>query len=634
MKLFKDVDPAMQCSMALFVPKDRGGEPTDLRCLDLKGNPVQADWETQWSVSRADVTKDAYIELQKAAVRRLVNAGCRVLQQDSVSQNFETFAWGGCFSEDADRKFAGFLKDRFTNAQLRSFSLVQSMSAARPEFSIKEYFIASGALSAPSNNLIEWMDKRPSNTLLHLYREFSNLKTLEYLQIMKSTAKEAAGTYVPLSGNVAFYTENYPLYHVLDFITSEWVNDRKTPKGFVEMMKFSERMGKQLVGTPATDSVPLLRTIFASSYALGIHMLLPYDVYTGGTPTHFTAPEAEFKYMADFVRETADDLDDSFGIETYGMMPEPITGVEFEPAKDADGNAVPPSTKAVVKPARIAVRHRRMSEFDVVPTGAVVIINGKEYRTNSASETGVIYLPATHKEALLRFKLDKLAIEKIILDPSSSKPKTYDLVQQLTSTGLPTDDAPRVKSVDFGISKAGKTTVRLTSSDKSFPIGTKFTFSQTDYNATSSASTKVGNLYFDADLIGSVFPGQALMSYQRPNEPEVNFQLQDSAADKLRFLAGHFNILASIRRKADGPSKRAILHVVNWEEGVRQTSLNVRFEDVFGFKVTAETNCEIKQAGVPKSIVFKPAVRTDDKERFTLPVRDLKTWAQIKCSSR
>lgn len=631
MLLFKDIDPAMQCSIPLFVPLDSSAEPVDLRCLDLSGNPLQADWETEWTVSRADVTKDAYITLQKAAVGRLVRSGCKVLQQDSISQNYETFAWGGCFSADADRKFIEFLRDRYTTSQLESLSEVANMNAASETFSIKNYFIAKGAKSAPNKNLVKWMADRPDSELLHLYREFSNLKTLEYLQIMKSTAKEAAGTYVPLSGNVAFYTENYPLYQVLDFITSEWVNDRKTPKGFVEMMKFSERMGKQLVGTPATDSVPLLRTMFASSYALGIHMLLPYDVYTGGTPTHFTAPTEEFRYMADFVRDTADDLNDSFGIETYGKMPQAIASVQWEPARDANGNTVPPSTRPVTKPARLAIRHSRMDDFKNIPMGAVVVINGIEYPIVSPSGIGVIYVSDAHRSVLTRFQEDKLSIEKILLNPAVASPQDYNLVQELTSLGMPLDTAPRVKSVDFGISKAGKTTVRLTSNETSFPKGTKFVFADTDYAATNISTTGVGNLYFDGDLISKVFPGQALSSYQKPNQTEVNFLVQDSAADNVRLQNRHFNLLVSVRRKLDGSTKRSIMHVVNWQEEPRSTRLNVRFQDVFGFSPAENTTCTMKQAGVPNPVSVKPVQRTDDRNRYDLLVSNLRVWAQIKC---
>ena len=627
---FKRVDPAPQCSINVFADTS---DPTDIHCRDLNGNTVKSDWETWEGISRPDVLKDKFIELQKKHVQKLVESGCKVLQQDSVSLNYETFSWGGCFSSEGDRKFRTFLSERFDSEELNKLSDVANMNAASSDFSISEYFKENGALEIKLNkkgeiDLVKWMESYPQSTLLHLYREFSNYKSLEYLQLMKVTAKKASGgTYVPLSGNVAFYDANFPLYQVLDFMTAEWVDERQTIHGFLEMAMFAERMGKSLVGTPATDNVNLHRSMFATAYALGNHMILPYDVYIDSSLPRYHVDVAKFKDLTVFTKANAELLDDTHTIETFGSMPEPITAVERFCSKS--GSICDSQWD------RILVKHGRMSEFKKISRGSKVIINGLEYVTTADSENGSIYLDGSNWKKFSSFKAERPSIEMI-----ESNGKKHDLVRSLESKNMPTLNTPRVQSIEYGITKPGFTTIRTNMTDVEFPKGTEFKFAATNYKHETDGATRVGQIYFKDNLIDKVFPGQAISYMQKPGESRIFFETSSSPSSLLKLPANEHNLLVSVRKKKIEGKTKSIVHLINWKQQfdgdsrkLRSTNLDIDFERMFGFKLSSKTSCKFVQAGSTGSEEIKPVQVASNSGRFTFNIKNLWTWGILTCSA-
>ncbi|MCX6116274.1 MAG: hypothetical protein NT027_01935 [Proteobacteria bacterium] len=640
--------PGNQCSINVFVGKpvdpnvsNSSAEPEDVQCLDLDGNFVYAPWEVSiledkskvaWA-SRPDVLKDKFLVLQGNEVKKLVEAGCTVLQQDSISLNFETFKWGGCFSMEGDAKFRKYLLEKYSPEQMAALIKSEGSQETIENFSIKNLFVSKGAKKVSldkdgKRNLSKWIEAQSvtnRENLLAQYRHFSNLMTLEYLQKMKSVARTITGRYVPLSGNVAFYNENYPLYHVLDFIMTEWVSTRKTPSGFVEMVQFSERMGKQLIGTPASSDVELHRSSYASAYAMGIHMILPFDVYVG-TTTPFEVKISEFKDLPDFVRDNKMALDDTFGLETYGYAAEPVSNAVMI-TKSIGGQ----NTEVV------SVSHARFAEFKSIAKGAEVVINGQKYMTIAASTVGGLFFAASHWNELKQYSEKRLAIEEI-----NSGSSRYSLRKSLGASEMPSDVAPRVSSVDFGHSKAGFTTVRLSNTDlKSFPIGTKIQFSQTRLVKELAASTNVGNLYFKGDFIGDMFPGQAIASIQLPSGTIMNFETSSKDSTTVEVPQSELDLLVSVRRKDRKISKDVFVHLVNWSSGLRSPKVKVDFNKVFGFSYSSKTVCNFRQAGSAgvKSIVPRPMAQADIKGyvdptldgRFIFDISNLKTWGILSC---
>lgn len=383
MKFFQSKNQyPVQCAVPFYVTPE---EEYDVQCRDLYGKRVTGPWERGSNLFRGDILKDRFLELQSAIVRRIVAGGCSQLQHDSAATNAETFNWGGCFSQEGDLKFRAYLKEKYSIEILQSRGIDNIDTFLYSEF-LRSKGAPGGEEFAPAGtpSFSTWEGKSDPRNFVDDYQKFSEVKSAEYLQLLKSEARSTAGFEVPISGNILYLDSGYPITSSLDFVLKELNWKYRSPNGLIELSLQGKRIGKSVVTTlPYTDT-SLNRVIFASSYSLGMHMILPFDVYIpdvgGVAQPRYSATIENFKDLTDFVSQNKSLFDDYEGIQTYGHINNSII-TKIETIKGSGISSY------------LRIRHTGQNKLGVVSKNAIVEINGRQYRAINNSTIGYIYLP-------------------------------------------------------------------------------------------------------------------------------------------------------------------------------------------------------------------------------------------------
>lgn len=669
---FTSKDPLRQCAVPLYV---KLSEPDDVHCRDLQGAPVQAPYEVSFGTNqvRGDVMKDKYLALQSEIVGAMITAGCRSLQQDAPSHNLETLKYGGCYSTEGDIKFRTYLNKHFSVAELKEFGI------QNPETFLYSDFLRGGAVS---------------QQLAALYRQFNAEKTVDYLNLLKSTATAALGAPVKLSGNVYALDRDYELYNALNFVMTEISPTYQSAQGILALASFSKRSGKELTTTLPSNSLALNKSIFASTYALGMHMILPYDVYipdtiVPGPPlqritnARYTAAVSQFRDLTDFIKRNAALLNGYSGLETTGSLNRSNI-VRIDTLSD-----------------RLRVIHSGRTEFLNVSNGAKVLVNDQMFTCLSDSVVGFIYLPLS-EEARLRqavslnptlqkienpdgtgqlfqltlspfgaavtrvsllsptkalISLEKWTDQEIkqgdiivinskrfpvqhsqgfrgveIATDQGSKPKLGETLDQIihqdgspgVSFTIPTELAPRVRHIDYNLTRPGHTTIRLDRTDLSLPLGTEIVFAGTGYVARNETSrSDVGNYYLQGDQRNKVFLNQAVLHIQKPDAAPMSFAKDISYAPLLTLAPTSRDVLVSVKRNA---AKKTVVHIVNWSNSALSTRMLFNSQSLFGKQVTG---CITRTTNSPADVQTAPI--SAQPGLLTLQLPPIRHWAMVTC---
>jgi hypothetical protein len=684
-------DPAPQCALPLYVYKTESATPVlDMQCRDLAGEFVPVPLEKERATkARGDIFKPAYFETQKLLVERMVSAGCAMLQQDGPTLNAGALEQGGCFSTEGDEAFRDYLKAEY-KAELNALGVA---NLADFSYSAHLKHQAQEEMKADPNLTLQTYPSKllkRGDRLMQLYRDFSAVKGAEFLNRVKSAASKKARKSIPLSVNISVPEKDTELYQAADFVMTEVGPTQETPYGLTGLAAVSQRTGKPIVISPSTGDTNLIRAMFASTYALGHHMILPFDIAVPGQ-SNYTAKGSDLVDLTEYVRANPNLLNRLTGLETYGHF---------------NGSSV---TNAEQLSDKVKITHSAQAQQSRVARGAKVRIGRRSYVTVAESDNGTLFFSPADWSTLSDSAKNKQVVERIVnpdgsgqvfqipffagqipvlkihhisskesrihflhsddypvekgdrlrigendftaissMDFTSDQAKEWgpsidinavkDSLPQLGDpllwvsnqfgrTGfnalIPSDNAPRVRKVEREWSKPGTTTVLLTGADTLIATGTEYTFAQTGYTAKTIASSTGGLLYFNGDLTKHIFPGQAVIQIQRPNQIAIEYVRKSPAAPKLWTTSSVSNVLLSVRT---GKYSAKTIHVVNWNSEPVSLAVAFKAEALLGILPTV---CTMRQAGDANSTTLPIADAGEGVYR--VEIHSLKTWGTFRC---
>jgi len=231
------------------------------RIRDRDGAYVTAPWMAGWDAWWGCVNSPAYRATMLDHARRCLKGGALYLHVDDPDMNYRAVEWGGCFCSWCREKATRAGVDLTDSVEMRAFQ---------------------------------------RESVAHFYEDF------------RSQIDEVAGRMVPLScNNYRAVWDVFP-YDLFDFGMAELPESDATPKTIYQRLSATRRRGKAQILTFVSEDVQLTRCVIATAYALGSHVLVPWDVYLKSTPEgsvrYFGSPE-DCADLYGFVRSCGEFLD-------------------------------------------------------------------------------------------------------------------------------------------------------------------------------------------------------------------------------------------------------------------------------------------------------------------------------------
>jgi len=221
------------------------------RILDQQGELVTGPWmrafKGWWGCMNSPEYRQVYLDY----IQTYLDAGCESLQMDDPGQNMTAVAWGGCWCPYCREK------------------------AAR-------------------------LGKQPP--------EIQAASTYEFYRDMRRAMNDHAGRHVPFScnahpGEARFFDD------IFDYGMQELNEDQARPGRLHAAVKQAESHGKAILFTYVSRDLRRTRATIALAYAMGTHIIVPWDVYLGtGVPRQFGTAE-EYADLYAFARGAAEYLD-------------------------------------------------------------------------------------------------------------------------------------------------------------------------------------------------------------------------------------------------------------------------------------------------------------------------------------
>lgn len=568
---FRSDGRSANCSIEVWVYEL---ERQDMICQDLYGEPVIKPWarDAGWSVRNGDILKPTYVQSRFQLARQAIDQGCTSLQQDDPNQNYADFEFGGCFSDQADEKFRRYLSDRFDSADWDRIG-VNDPSNFRYSDHLRR-------LGAPGwQGFGAW--QHPSD-LKEEYREFLSVEMVNYYRQLKDHIDNYANFSVPLSAN-RFHSLQFPfLTNVFNLIMTERPERRASPQEMAFEATFLRSLRQRQVSTLVSESRELNRRTMALDYAFGNWIIMPYDVYIPNRPRFSDNPSAytdilslvssrpylhngynlddiygfynvsevmSVTYQADADRTRIahkqrtefEQIDQGaqakIGSDWYETSERSIVGfiylegdlrsaglkgkpVEFIHNPDGTGVSFKRSVKhgyPQVRKISYKVNDPRfvilnISHGDqikrIVSNARLVFSNGRSLQVASQSFVGAVYLRSSEL-GLVKPGDQVVAFE----NPGEV---SYDLRDY-------SDDAPRIRSLQYSDIQAGRSTLRLSNMGRDIPRGTTLNFNGQEF--TTQTNTSLGNFYFAENVFTKLSFQQPLTRITYPNGSSESFAL-------------------------------------------------------------------------------------------------------------
>jgi len=270
------------------------------RCRDLDGNVIVAPWMTKWGAVWGCANNPDYARIWLEHAKAAVDAGADSLQMDDPKIGASAVSWGGCFCEHCVAGFGRYLQQKTTDARREALGIADAAT-----FDYAAYLRQAGTRAR--DGFGSW---KGSPGLRDLFIEFLRDSDQRFYRNVQSELAAYAGRRVPYSCNGVEELLGY-LGGAFDFGMAEWNPlHRGGPAHlyFGAIRKATER-GKSIILTCVSTDKPKTRRFVALAYALGSHVIVPWDVYIGpDAPREFGAPE-DYADLYGFVRANAALLD-------------------------------------------------------------------------------------------------------------------------------------------------------------------------------------------------------------------------------------------------------------------------------------------------------------------------------------
>ncbi|MDQ3814481.1 MAG: hypothetical protein M3347_11080 [Armatimonadota bacterium] len=307
---------------------DTLGKPTTIsgRIVDRAGQRLTAPWMREWPNSDwGCANSPEYRAIFQMHARACLDAGANSLHMDDPKMNIHAVQWGGCFCPHCMRGFSDYLARTTTPAQ-------------RVELGIEDIQTFDYRALPP--------EKTPEK-LKTLFAAFQWESVTRFFGDMMPEVDRYARRHVPFSMNN--YGGDWQGYafaqEYADFGLAELAEDKGAlPVKMRYALKEAARRQKAQVFTFVNEDVRQTRRVIATAYALGSHVVVPWDVYIKGAKRYFGRPE-DFADLYGFVRGIAGYLD---GYEEVAAFGEGLAddGDEKPPPVLLDDNRVYAFTRA------------------------------------------------------------------------------------------------------------------------------------------------------------------------------------------------------------------------------------------------------------------------------------------------
>ncbi len=226
------------------------------RILNLRGEPVTAPWMQSWQAWWGCVNSPQYRRTFLEHAKRMVDYGVDYIHMDDPGVNHAAVEWGGCYCR--------YCREEAERLQMD----LETEMLAFQKGSVERFY---GDI------------RRELNTW--------------------------AGRRISFSCNNFEGKWHWP-YTLFDFGMAEC--DHPSPRYFVHVMRNLQEHGRAQIFTYRSEEVKRTRQVIALSYACGMHLLVPYDVYLRSTATgaerYFGRPE-NYADLYGFIRAVSTYLD-------------------------------------------------------------------------------------------------------------------------------------------------------------------------------------------------------------------------------------------------------------------------------------------------------------------------------------
>jgi len=265
----------VQCAFEFWVPETQL-EKEQMVCTNPRGGYGGFKTDATQAAGvyrRPDINSPAWRAYQLKSVQRLVTAGCMSFQQDVAWLNVHMLQADGCYSEASMSGFRDYLRRILSPAELASLGIRD----------------------------VETFDHRTNQlpALKGQFADFQREATAQYHSWLHTEANNFAKRKLVFSGNIPLQQlrggASVWLKPHFDFILSEM---RASRTDMPNSLRAMGRLAGQFAGTPAvtfvTDDIWLNQRAIASTYALGMVAVAPWDIYIAPAASRFFGNPTDF----------------------------------------------------------------------------------------------------------------------------------------------------------------------------------------------------------------------------------------------------------------------------------------------------------------------------------------------------
>lgn len=265
------------------------------RTKSLEGGPLASPHQMAWKSWHGCANSPDYRKIFLDCAFLALDAGADALHMDGPDMNY---VLGGCYCEHCMKKFTAWFAANSSEAERRQWGIANIEA-----FDYRQYCLARPKQEAPKE-----MHRR--------FLEFQRESVRKFYLDARRAFDERAGRRVPFSANTRDWS---PPLDVFDFALAELREFLASPRALYEEVVEAREHGKQTVRTLQSVRTLLNRQVIATCYAIGSHMICPWDVYTyTGVPRYFGDPK-DFADLYGFARDHAAILDGYEDAAVNGM---------------------------------------------------------------------------------------------------------------------------------------------------------------------------------------------------------------------------------------------------------------------------------------------------------------------------
>ena len=310
--------------------------------IDWKGNLLTKPRFRPNGWWYADVNDQRYRDIMTGQLRAIIDGGGDRVHFDDPPLNVEMALLTdnpqlgleeGVYSPASIAKFRGYLNENATSDQLAAWGIPSDLT----DFDYRQYVSDRNGLVVPalSDHWVEFHFRSTEQFYAELKAEITDYAGFE----VGFSANNFKDGKVNIGENEHTFSRIYQLF---DWWIGELEQSEATPVNLWDDVRRAEANGKRQTFTLKSRDVALNRQVIAHTYALGTHMVAPWDVFlTGnkGQGTRFFGNSADFVDLFGFVRDHAELYDHYESATDVGPGIIDSRILSWEPIRILDGSS-------------------------------------------------------------------------------------------------------------------------------------------------------------------------------------------------------------------------------------------------------------------------------------------------------